>query len=280
MKPAREREGRACDEGSGTGIMSDVTIMHGDCLEILPTLAAGSVDCVITSPPYNQLGNVVDRGGMMKDNRWLVKLAAKGYADDMPEEDYRVWLIRVTAECARVTRPGGSMFFNHKIRYRDGAMLHPIDYVREWPDWKFRQEIVWDRAGGFAFNCGLFAPADERIYWLVRPGEKWGWNDGAASMLSVWRIPSNKHINSSVKGHPCPFPLEIPIRCINSVTRPGEMILDPFAGSGSTLVACMKTGRRGIGIELDERYIPVIERRVKAAETPLFAALEADSCPT
>lgn len=252
----------------------DVTLIHGDCRDVMKTLEAGSVDAIVTSPPYNQLGKVSDRGGLLKDSRWLAKLAAKGYVDDMTEEDYRAWLKAVAAECARVTRPGGSMFFNHKIRYRDGEMLHPIDYVREWPDWKFRQEIVWDRAGGFAFNCGLFAPADERIYWLVKPGEKWGWNEGAASMLSVWRIPSNKHISGSIKGHPCPFPMEIPTRCIKAVTLPGEIVLDPFAGSGTTGVACMKAGRKAILIESADRYIPLIQRRLKAVETPLFAGLE------
>ncbi len=252
--------------------MKDIEIIHGDCLEVMARMAPGSVDAIVTSPPYNQLGKRIPPGGsgLLAQSRWVAKVTTKGYVDDMPESEYRNWLASVASEMARVTKPGGSLFFNHKIRYRDGEAIHPIDYVRSWPEWQFRQEIVWDRAGGFAFNCGLFAMSDERIYWLVKPGSSWGWNDGAASMLSVWRIPSNKHINGSVKGHPCPFPLKIPIRCITAVTSPGGLVLDPFAGSGSTLVACQKTGRRGIGIELNEDYIKIIERRVADARTPLF----------
>jgi DNA modification methylase len=59
-------------------------------------------------------------------------------------------------------------------------------------------------------------------------------------------------------------------------TKPGDTILDPYAGSGSTIVACMKTGRRCIGIEIDPDYLPIIERRVKAAETPLFQGFGVD----
>lgn len=250
----------------------DIRIIHGDCLEVLPALDAASIDAIVTSPPYNQLGKRISKNGsgIMAENRWVAKISAKGYADDMSEPDYREWLKSVASSCARVVRPGGSMFFNHKIRWRDGVMFHPIDYVREWPDWKLRQEIIWDRCGGIAFNCGLFAPSDERIYWLVRPGADWTWNEGAASSLSIWRIPSNKHIRKSIKEHPCPFPTEIPARCMRAVTKQGDMVLDPFAGSGSTLVAAMKTGRRAIGIEMEPSYIPLIERRVEEARTPLL----------
>lgn len=252
--------------------MSDITIIHDDCLRVLPTLEAGSVDAVITSPPYNQLGQrMPPRGsGMMCGNGWIAKVAANGYVDDMPEDEYRAWLARVAAALAVAVKPGASFFFNHKIRYRDGAMLHPMDYVREWPGWRLKQEIVWDRCGGIAFNCGLFAPSDERIYWLVRDGAPPTWNDGSASMLSVWRISPSSNASPSRAGHPCPFPMEIPARCIAATTRPGGLVLDPFAGSGTTAEACMKAGRRCIAIEKDARYIPIIERRVAEARTPLF----------
>jgi site-specific DNA-methyltransferase (adenine-specific) len=253
-------------------LSDEIRVIHGDCLDVLPTLEPGSVDCVVTSPPYNQLGGRVPMksSGLMANNRWVAKVNAKGYADDMSEPDYRSWLASVADALGRAVRPGGSLFFNHKIRYRDGEMFHPIDYVREWEGWDFRQEIIWDVAAAIAFNCGLFAPVEERVYWLVKAGAKPGWNPGAAGMLSLWRIDRNRHIKGSVKGHPCPFPVELPKRCIEAVTLPGEVILDPFAGSGSTLIAALKSGRRAIGIEIDERYIPIIHRRLKDAETPLF----------
>lgn len=250
----------------------DVRIIHGDCLTALTAIEKGAIDCVVTSPPYNQLGKRVPSSGsgLMKGNLWVAKVASNGYADDLSEPDYRIWLADVARRLARVVRPGGSFFFNHKVRFRDSEMLHPIDYVREWEGWTLKQEIVWDVAGAIAFNAGIFAPVEERIYWLVRDGAKNGWNPGAARMLSLWRIDRNRHIKGSVKDHPCPFPVELPKRCIEAVTQPGETVLDPFAGSGTTGVACLKTGRKGILIEENEQYIPVIERRIRDAETPLF----------
>jgi len=252
--------------------MDEIRLIHGDCLEVMATLDEGSVDLIVTSPPYNQLGkrSPATGTGILSGNAWVSKVASRGYADDMGEEDYRSWLGSVASGMLRVLRPGGSLFFNHKIRYRDKQMIHPLDYVRDWPGWTLRQEIVWDQAAAIAFNCGLFAPTDERIYWLVKPGADYEMNDGAAGMLSVWRVDRNRHIKGSVKGHPCPFPVEIPARCIKALTKPGDLVLDPFAGSGSTLVACVKAGRRGIGIEIDPKYIPVAERRIDAARTPLF----------
>lgn len=251
--------------------MDDITIIHGDCLDVLPTLEAGSVDAIVTSPPYNQLGSrIVDRGGRMAKDGWLAKVESIGYADDMAEPDYRAWLAAVADSLATVARPGASFFFNHKIRYRGADVLHPMDYVREWPGWQLKQEIIWDKCGGIAFNCGRFAPADERIYWLVRDGAAPTWNAGSARMLTVWRISSASDTSPFRADHPCPFPPEIPARCIAATTMPGDIVLDPFAGSGTTAEACMKAGRRCIAIEKDERYIKTIYRRVSEARTPLF----------
>lgn len=206
----------------------------------------------------------------MANSGWLAKVAAKGYADDMPENEYRTWLAEVAASLAEAARPGASFFFNHKLRWRDGEIFHPIEYVRDWPDWQLIQEIIWDRRCGFAFNCGLFAPSDERVYWLARKGARPTFNEGSARYLSVWDIPSNRTQKGSEKGHPCPFPLELASRCVSSTTSPDDLVLDPFAGSGTTGIAAIKAGRRCVLIEKDARYIPIILRRVAEARTPLF----------
>jgi site-specific DNA-methyltransferase (adenine-specific) len=78
-------------------------------------------------------------------------------------------------------------------------------------------------------------------------------------------------VRDDIGDHPCPKPLGWGLGLVNALTKPDALVLDPFAGSGTTGVACLKTGRRAILIEKDARYIPTIIRRLQSAETPLFS---------
>lgn len=243
-----------------------VTIYHGDCVDVLADLPGSSVDCVVTSPPYNQLGSRIrkDPGGMHRGNQWLSKVVDNGYADDMDEDEYQAWQQAVGTLLGRVVRPGGSLFYNHKLRYRESVPIHPLDIVRGFDGWTLRQEVVWDRRRAMAFNARMFAPSDERIYWLVRDGADHEWNQEAASYLSVWAVPPPIEKG----GHPCPFPVGLPTRCIAAVTAEGDTVLDPFMGAGTTLRAAVDAGRRAIGIEAEESYCEIAVERL--AQTSLF----------
>lgn len=239
-------------------------IYHGDCAAVMEAMPGASVDTVVTSPPYNQLGNVpVKLSGLRAEGRhggFFEKVRAIGYSDDMEEGDYQDWLVMVAEGVARILKPGGSFFFNHKVRYRDSVALHPLDIVRRFAGFSLRQEIIWDRAGATAFNCRCFAPGDERIYWMVRDGAKHFWNQEAArKMTNVWRIRPKVTEN-----HPCPFPIEIPYRCINATTCPGMTVFDPFLGSGTTMVAGYQLGCRVIGAESHAPFLPDTVTRVSA----------------
>jgi len=225
-----------------------IQIFHGDSREILPTLSG--IACFVTSPPYNQLGSrMTDRGGM-HGGGWVNNTREKCYADDMTEDDYREWLRDIIRLCGVAGVAGASMFLNHKCRWRDFRLSHPIDFVRGIDGWELRQELIWARAGSTTLNARMFAPNDERIYWMVKGGKGWKWNQEAASFLSVWQITQD----SKADGHPCPFPQRIPARCIAATTDAGDVVCDPFAGSGTTLRAAKELGRRAIGIEKEERF--------------------------
>lgn len=233
-----------------------VTIYHGRAEDVLPQVS--DVACVVTSPPYNTLGSRIPERptGMHRDSGWIAKITAVGYADDMDETEYVAWQAVIAEMIATATRPGGSMFYNHKIRYRDKVALHPIDIVRAFESWSLRQELIWDRPGSTTFNARMFAPNDERVYWLTRNGADHPWNQSAASWLTVWRMAPDTGSN-----HPAPFPWMLPSRCIQAVTQPGDIVLDPFSGSGSTIYAAKMLGRRGIGIEMDERWCELAAQR-------------------
>lgn len=228
---------------------NSVCIIHGDCRDILPQL--GPVDCVVTSPPYN-LVREWSGGGPNSSMKQLEWRYAHWYDDEMPEDKYQEWqksILRILVGLCR-----GSIFYNHKIRYafkRRQEIYHPLDWLREFPIWC---EIIWDRCGAQGGNSGRFLIQDERIYQLGRPKI---WN-GTRGYSTVWRFPPDR-----VEGHVCAFPLELPLRCIQTTTDPGDIVLDPFMGSGTTLRAAKDLGRQAIGIEIEEKYCEIAVKRLQ-----------------
>lgn len=237
-----------------------VTIYHGDSLELLESMTEVGVACTVTSPPYNTLGSRIPSNptGKMAGDRWAAKVRERGYADDMTEPEYVAWQRYIARAVLDVSAPGASFFYNHKVRYRDAAPVHPIDIVREFGPWRLRQELIWARDGGIALNARMFCPSDERIYWMVKPGEPHKWNQPSASLMSVWKI--RQEIGTD--GHPCPYPLMLPSRCISATTDPGDLVLDPFMGSGTTLRAAKNLGRKAIGIDISEAYCELAAKRL------------------
>lgn len=233
-----------------------VTLYHGRAEDVLPSLSG--VACVVTSPPYNTLGSRIPETptGLQTGSRWLAKVRAVGYRDDMTEPKYIAWQVEVGRLLAATALPGASLFYNHKLRYRDKAVLHPLDIVRSFDGWALRQELIWRLPGSYVFNAQMFAPNDERIYWLVRDGAKHGWNQVAAAWLTIWEF--RREVGSP---HPAPFPVQLPTRCIQATTQPGDLVLDPFSGSGTTAFAAKMLGRRVIGIEADERWCEIAAQR-------------------
>lgn len=238
---------------------SGIQIFCGKCEEVLPELSG--VNTVVTSPPYNQLDERIPKEGtnLMKGNGWLDKVNKYGYDDTMPEDDYQHWQREVAFLLGQCAVPGASFFYNHKVRYRDGTLLHPLDLVKTFADWHLKQEIIWDRTVAIAFNARIFAPCDERIYWMLKPGEKHTWNQIAAKWMSVWTMSP---MNNDGADHPCPFPIELAHKCIEATTNPGDLVLDPFMGSGTVLRAAKDLGRRGIGIEMREDFCEGAAKRL------------------
>ncbi len=230
-------------------------VIQGDVLEVLRRIPDESVDVGVTSPPYN-------KGERQKG--WLVdRVKYQGATDRRDEEAYQRWQIEVLNELWRITRPGGSFFYNHKLRWVRGVMYHPYSWVRQ-SKWIVRQELIWDRM--IAANlCGWrFWQVDERIYWLYKPiGDHLVGRElrsRHALLTSIWRFPPERK-----NPHPAPFPLALPLRAIYSVLdeRVGGVVIDPFAGSGTTLVAAKILGHHYIGIEISPAYVTMARQRLQ-----------------
>ena len=233
------------------------TIFADDTLLVLNKLPSDIVDVGVTSPPYNKGEN--KKGWLVKN----VKYAKT--SDKLPESVYQKNQIDVLNELFRITKPGGSFFYDHKIRWERGELLHPMDWLRK-TKWTIRQEIIWDRIIAANIRGWRFWQIEERIYWLYKPIGKHLIGEEIkakhALLTSIWRFPP-EHKNS----HPAPFPIELPTRAIYSVMDDKKgLVIDPYCGSGTTLVAAKLMGHEYIGIEIANEYIDLAEDRLACSE--------------
>jgi site-specific DNA-methyltransferase (adenine-specific) len=231
---------------------------------------------MVTSPPYN---------------------VGKEYDEDLTLTEYRAFLRTVMGEVLRVLVPGGRVCFNlANLGRKPYLPLHR--YVIEdllslriclQPESRFlmRGEIIWDKAGGGASSTAWGSwrsPANPTLrdvheYILVFSKDTWrrprlpgreatiSRDDFMEFTRSVWQFPpaSARRI-----GHPAPFPEELPRRCIELYTYSGEVVLDPFMGSGTTALAALNTGRRFVGYEVSEEYREIARRRISRETRPML----------
>lgn len=232
-------------------------IIKGDTLEVLKKIDSNIVDVGITSPPYNK-GE--------KNKGWLVKNVKYNIvSDNVPEEKYQQQQVDVLNEIYRITKSGGSFFYNHKTRWNNGNMAHPMEWLLK-TKWTIRQEIIWDRMIAANIRGWRFWQVDERIYWLYKPisNNKIGkeLKSKHALLTSIWRIPPERKNH-----HPAPFPLVLPTRAIFSILDDKKgVVLDPYVGSGATVVAAKLLGHKYIGIDISDDYIKETKKRIISAE--------------
>ena len=235
-------------------------IIHGDCLEVMRTMASGSIDLVVISPPYN-LRNTAGGGG--PDRKWSNSTLHEGYVgrqkkiehlDNMPHKEYVAWQRDVLTECMRLLKPNGAIFFNHKERQQNKLLQERTDILQGFP---LRQKIIWKRKGGLNFTHTHFLPTYEIVYMIAKPEFKLV--PKANAMTDVWSITQE-----TKNPHPAPFPVELPLRCISSCLEPGNaVVLDPFMGSGTTAVAAERHGVDWIGIEKSAAYCEMARERIR-----------------
>lgn len=230
-------------------------LIAGEALQVLQQMPDELVTLGITSPPYNKQEK--NDGGLVS------KVVYNGYQDKLPEADYQRKQVAVLDELFRVIKPGGSFFYNHKIRWVDGNMLHPMDWLRS-SQWTVKQEIIWDRTLAGNIRGWRFWQVEERIYWLYKPigenkkGQELESKD--AKFTSIWRaVPENNN------PHPAPFPLWLPARIILSMLKDDDdaLVLDPYIGSGTTAVAAKCLGYNYLGIDIGQAYLDYAKARLE-----------------
>jgi site-specific DNA-methyltransferase (adenine-specific) len=228
-----------------------MTVIPDDCVALM-----------VTSPPYN---------------------VGKAYDDDLSLEEYLGLLSRVIEETHRVLEPGGRVAVNVANLGRKPylALNHHVAGLLRDHGFLLRGEIVWQKAQGAGGSCAwgswqsaknpslrdvheYVLVASKGSYRRMRIGEdSIDRDEFLAATLSVWTIAP---ASARRVGHPAPFPVELPRRLIELYTFRGDLVLDPFIGSGSTAVAAVETGRHYVGFDTVPAYIELSERRVAQAQ--------------
>lgn len=205
----------------------------------------GSVDLIITSPPYNLGNNSWDMGG----NGRTAREEGIGYSDKLPEAEYQANQVTALQEMFRVTCPGGSLFYNHKVRQHGNTLIHPMAWLNAPGNpWTLRQEIIWDRISTHNHEPSLFWQTDERIYWLTKGKPSL---NGPIKTPTVWR----EHGPTPNTWHPAPFTPALPRFVLDAVGMPGITVLDPFGGGMTTCLVAHLMGYKSIGVDINPEYL-------------------------
>ncbi|MCR4322296.1 MAG: DNA methyltransferase [Candidatus Brocadiaceae bacterium] len=221
-----------------------------------------SIDLIVTSPPYN------------------IDIQYNLHDDTMSYEDYLSFTKKWITKCFTLLKGDGRFCLNIPLDKNKGgqqSVCADITTIAKQIGFKYHSTIIWNEQNisrRTAWGSWLSASAP----YVIAPVEviivlyKKEWKKTSGSRKSnitknefmewtngVWNFSGE---SKKKVGHPTPFPVELPRRCIKLFSFIGDMILDPFLGSGSTLLACLQTERKGIGIEIDSKYCELAKKRL------------------
>jgi len=229
--------------------------------EKMEELPDSSVHLMVTSPPYN---------------------VGKEYDKNFTLKEYLEFLKRVWEEVYRILVPGGRVCINiANLGRKPYVPLHTF-IIRDMLDIGFlmRGEIIWNKASSASPStawgswCSAANPTLRDVHEYILVFSKGTFQrkninkrkntiskeEFLEFTRSVWTFPA---VSAKEIGHPAPFPVELPYRCIQLYTYEGEVVLDPFMGSGQTAIAAIKTGRYYVGYDIEEKYVKLAKKRIK-----------------
>jgi DNA modification methylase len=283
--PLKWRAGRGARRASAAVPVELIDRLHkAPCLEVLRAIPSGAVDLAFADPPFN----------LTKDYN--------GYSDDKGEGEYMGWCKRWLIEYERVLKPGGAMVILNlprwSVRLADFLSRTGSLYLQNWIAWEALPEpkglimpahysLLYFTKGARAarFNyCSMergWEPFDEAVFppdradvcrrrrcMRERRGSGATWRGELTDIWHDIHRDRKARRGHSAKAHPCETPERLVDRVVRLTTQPGDLVLDAFAGVGTTALVAGRLGRRFIAIEQDGGYLSVAERRMSERRTP------------
>lgn len=253
--------------------MTDHEVYHGDCFERLAALPDRSVDLILTDPPYGHRNNDGDLIARWESVFGGSPAREEARPIDNDGEEANELVRRMFAEAARVLKPGSCCC----CCCCGGG---PDPQFARWSLWmgeplNFVQMVVWDKG---PMGMGhRYRRSYEVMLVGTRKGGKMPWYDESKKIENIIR-PGDygiRKIIPSAEQHPTQKPVALFELFVRLHTKPGDLVVDPFCGSGSSGVAAKKLGRRWLGCDTDERWVKMARERL-AATTPPLPGLEYD----
>lgn len=224
--------------------MKDIELWYGDCLEVMKNIPDGSIDLVVTDPPYKTTsrGSSGGTGGILKE-----EINKRGKVFKHNDIEFNEWL----PELYRVLKDTGHAYIMSNNKNLKN-MLMEIENV----GFNIYKTLIW--AKNSPITNMYYMDSHEYIIFCRKGKAKRINNCGTKSVLNV--------DNPRNKVHPTEKPVELMEVLVNNSSLDGEVVLDPFMGSGTTGVACKNLNRKFIGIELDENYFNIAKERIEKHE--------------
>ncbi len=238
-----------------------VAIYNADILTI-GAIEDESIDLIVTSPPYD------------------VDIKYKSYDDNIPYTEYLDFTEKWLERCYRFSKRDGRLCLNIPLDKNKGgqqSVCADVTTIAKDLGWKYHATVIWNEQNisrRTAWGSWLSASAPYVIapveVILVMYKKRWkkihkGDSDISRDEFLEWTnaVWSFSGESRNRIGHPAPFPIELPRRCIKLFSYMGDTVLDPFLGSGTTLIACHENGRNGIGVEINREYCDLSVNRLQ-----------------
>jgi site-specific DNA-methyltransferase (adenine-specific) len=234
----------------------ETSLYHGDALDILATLPSGSFDGIVTDPPYCSGGMTAGERARLSSTKYVQSKQIKQWpefeGESMDQNAWALWTYHWLKECRRVAKEGAPL-----VIFIDWRQLPLLTTLVQWSGWKWMGIAVWDKTGACRPQLGRFAAQAEYIVWGAKgtmPLKR-----GVGTLPGVFRHrvePVSKKLHMTGK------PIAL-MEDLLKVVQSGGTILDPFAGSGTTLLAARNLGLSSVGIEASREYYEIAKERLE-----------------